>query len=136
MIGSCDIDGDALGGEPEFTATLNSEFYLPIGEMEWYIRGLYKYTDERDNQQASAGIGDVLSTFEETHALNLYTGLRSEDLTWDVSLWAKNVLDSDEVTFQQGPDQYDTAFSTNGGNYTQTNIEKEPIVGVTARYNF
>ncbi|MEH6588044.1 MAG: TonB-dependent receptor [Halioglobus sp.] len=134
VLGSCDIGGESLGGEPELTVSLNSEFSVPFSSTEWYIRGLYKYTDERDNTDASAGLGITRATFEDTHLLNLYTGLRSSDYAWDVTLWAKNLLDSDEVTYEQGPDSYD--IDASGGSYTQSNIERERTIGITARYNF
>ena len=135
VLGSCDIDGEELGGEPEFSASLNSEWYMPVMDnMEWYVRGLYKYTDDRNNIDASAGIGPVASQFESHSVFNLYTGLRSADYSWDVSVWAKNLFDSDEVVFQTSSDQYDLAAS--GGSYTQTNIQQERTIGVTARYNF
>ncbi len=134
VLGSCDIGGDSLGGEPELTVSLNSEFFVPFSSTEWYIRGLYKYTDERDNTDASAGIGNTRATFEDTHIINLYTGLRSSDFTWDVSLWAKNLLDSDEVNYETGSDSYDIEAS--GGSYNQANIQAARTIGVTARYNF
>ena len=133
VLGFCDIEGDALGGEPEITASLNSEYFVPFESTEWYIRGLYKYTDERDNTEASAGISSR-ETFEDHHIVNLYTGLRSANYKWDVSLWVKNAFDSDEVTFEQGSDQYDLAAT--GGSYTQPNVQQERTVGLTARYNF
>lgn len=143
VVGSCDIDGDNLGGEPEWSASANSEFYLPIDSLEWYVRGLYKFTGTRDNTDASAGIGAVTDEFDSHQIVNLYTGIRSDDMTWDVSLWVKNLTDSDKVTFQQGSDQYDLGLSTNGqdptiagGNYTQSNIQKERSFGITGRYNF
>jgi len=134
QIGSCAIDGQNTGGEPEWSASLNSEFYIPIDALEWYVRGLYSFTGERDNTDASAGIGAVSSKFDEYSLFNLYTGIRSEDLSWDVTLWAKNVFDADEVVYQQSSDQYDIALS--GGSYTQTNILKERTFGITGRYNF
>ncbi len=134
ILGQCDIDGDALGGEPKWSASLNSEFYLPISSMEWYIRGLYKFTGERDNTDASAGNGQVRSKFDEHSIFNLYTGIRSEDYSWDVSVWAKNLFNADKVVFQQGSDQYDLAIS--GGSYTQTNELPQRTIGVTARYSF
>ena len=134
ILGSCDIGGDSLGGEPELTVSLNSEFFVSFSSTEWYIRGLYKYTDERENTTASAGIGNTRATFEDTQVINVYTGLRSSDFTWDISLWAKNLLDSDEVNFEQGPDSYD--IDASGGSYTQSNIQAARTIGVTARYNF
>ena len=134
VIGSCDVDGEALGGEPEWSASLNSEYFIPFENSEWYIRGLYKFTGERDNTDASAGIGPVTDEFDAHHVFNLYTGLRSTNYTWDISLWAKNLIDEEAVVFQEGSDQYDLAFS--GGSYTQVNVLPERTIGVTARYNF
>ncbi len=134
VIGECDLDGEPISGEPEWSVSLNTEFYLPFGNNEWYIRGLYKYTDERLNQDASAGIGPVRSEFESTNILSLYTGFRSQDYTWDASLWAKNVTDEDAVNLQSGSDQYDLAAS--GGSYTYVGNVPERVIGVTARYNF
>jgi iron complex outermembrane receptor protein len=133
-LGFCDIDGDALGGEPEWSMSLNSEYYFPLESTEIYLRGLFKYTDDRINTDASAGLGNTTDEFESYQTLDLFVGWRSNEFTWDVSVWAKNVTDEDEVVFQRGPDAIDVEFSE--GSYTQTNILKERIVGMTARYNF
>jgi len=134
VFGLCDVDGENLGGEPEWSLSLNSEYYFPLESTEIYIRGLYKYTGERDNIDASAGIGDVVEEFEDHHLLNVFCGWRSSNYTWDVSAWAKNLLDEDEIIFQRGPDQFDTAAS--GGSYTDVRVLDERSYGVTARYNF
>lgn len=133
-LGTCDIDGEPLGGEPEWGFSLNSEYYYPIDDTEVYVRGLFKYTDDRINTEASAGIDQVLADFESYQILDLFVGWRSSAYTWDVSVWAKNVTDEDEIVFQQGPDQYDAALSSS--SYTQVNTLSERIIGMTARYNF
>lgn len=143
-LGTCDIDGEALGGEPEFTATLNSEYFFALEDTEIYVRGLLKYTDERENIDASAGIGEVDDTFDSYVNVNLYAGWRSSDMSWDVSLWVKNALDEDALTQETNSDQYDLAnYRTETGNpdaergsYTQLNTIAERSFGVTARYNF
>jgi iron complex outermembrane receptor protein len=134
VLGYCDIDGDNIGGEPEWSLSMNSEYYIPMDSMEWYIRGLAKFKDDRDNIDASAGIGPVDAQFDGYTTVNLYTGLRSADNKWDVGIWAKNLFDEDKRNFQTSSDQYDKALS--GGSYTQTNIVKERVIGATARYNF
>lgn len=134
VFGLCDVDGENIGGEPEWSMSINSEYYVPLESSEFYVRGLYKYTGERDNIDASAGVGDVLAEFEDNHNLNLFVGLRSIEVTWDVSVWVKNLLDEDEITFQRASDQFDTTIS--GGSYTQPNVLAERSFGVTARYNF
>ncbi|KZX58992.1 TonB-dependent receptor [Halioglobus sp. HI00S01] len=133
VLGFCDIGGDALGGEPEWSVTANTEYFMPIGSNEWYVRALYKYTDERLNTEASAGITSR-ETFDANHVVNVYAGLRSSDYTWDVNIWAKNLLDSDEVVFEQGHDQFDILYS--GGSYLQSNIQTERVIGATVRYSF
>jgi outer membrane receptor protein involved in Fe transport len=133
-LGSCDIDGEALGGEPEWSASLNSEYFFPLDSTEIYVRGLFKYTDDRLNTDGSAGIGITAEEFESYQTLDLFLGWRSNEFTWDVSVWAKNVTDEDEIIYQRGPDAYDVTLSD--GSYTQTNILKERTVGMTARYNF
>lgn len=134
VYGLCDVDGENIGGEPEWSATINSEYFIPLDSTEIYLRGLYKYTGERDNTDASAGLGAVTGEFEAFHMLNMFVGWRSSNYTWDVSLWAKNLLDEDEIIYQRGSDQFDISYS--GGSYTQPNILQERTYGVTARYNF
>lgn len=134
VLGYCDIDGEAISGEPEWSASFNTEYYYPLEDTEVYVRALYKYTDERDNTEASAGLGLVDATFDATNIVNLYAGLRSASQNWDVSVWVKNLTDEDSISFQQGPDQYDLQLS--GGSYTQANILEERTIGMTARYSF
>jgi len=135
IFGTCDVDGENIGGEPEWSASLNTEYFIPLENTEIYFRALYKYTGERDNIDASAGIPPTRDEFEANHVVNAFVGWRSMDFTWDVSLWAKNLLDSDETIWERGPDgDYDQEFS--GGSYTQSNIQAEQTIGMTARYNF
>jgi outer membrane receptor protein involved in Fe transport len=134
VLGFCDIGGESLGGEPELSVSLQSEYFIPAGSNEWYMRGLYKYTDERDNTDASAGLGITRGTLDDYHMVNVYAGLRHGGRQWDIGLWVKNLLDSDEVIYEQGPDAYD--ITTTGGSYTQTNILAERVLGLTVSYNF
>lgn len=134
VYGLCDVDGENVGGEPEWSMSLNSEYYVPVDSTEIYIRGLYKYTGERDNIAASAGIGEVADEFGDYNIVDLFLGWRSAAGTWDVNVWAKNLLDEDEILYQRGPDQFDTNIS--GGSYTDVRVLDERNYGVTARYNF
>jgi outer membrane receptor protein involved in Fe transport len=134
VVGSCDLDGENVGGEPEWSGTLNSEYYFPLENTEIYVRGLYKYKGERDNISASAGVGAVTDEFNSYSVFDLFVGWRSSDYTWDVNVFAKNLFDEDEIILQGGPDQYDQQFS--GGSYTETNVLNERTIGMMARYNF
>jgi outer membrane receptor protein involved in Fe transport len=134
VVGACDIDGENVGGEPEWSGFVNSEYYFPLENTEVYIRGLYKYTGERDNIAASAGLGNVTDEFNSYSLLDLFVGWRSSEMKWDVNVFAKNLLDEDETILQNGPDAYDQQFS--GGSYTETNVLQERTIGMMARYNF
>ena len=134
LIGECDLDGEKVGGEPEWSGYLNSEYYFPLDSTEIYVRGLYKYTGERDNISASSGLGNVADEFDDFHIVDLFVGWRSSDVTWDVNVFAKNLFDADEVILQDGSDTYDQFFS--GGSYNETNVLRERIIGMMARYNF
>lgn len=133
-LGFCDVSGEAVGGEPELSISLNAEYSIAFDNSEWYLRGLWKYTDERQNLDASAGIGAVSETLDSTNVANLYTGLRAQDNSWDISFWVKNLFDEDAVNFHTSSDQYD--LQNSGGSYTQTNIMNERAMGVTARHSF
>ncbi|KZX58003.1 hypothetical protein A3709_20545 [Halioglobus sp. HI00S01] len=135
VIGSCDIDGEALGEEPELSLSLSTQYTLPLENgSEAYFAGLYKYTDERPNADASAGFFGVRETYDETHIVDAYVGWRSAGGEWDVSLWSKNLLDDDAIDQELGPDEYDLAYS--GGSYRQSRQIPERSFGITARYQF
>lgn len=134
VIGQCDLEGENVGGEPEWSGFLNSEYYFPLESTEVYVRGQYKYTGERDNISASAGLGTVVDEFDDYHIVDLFVGWRSSDDVWDLNVFAKNLFDADEVILQDGSDQYDQFFS--GGSYNETNVLRERILGVMGRYNF
>jgi iron complex outermembrane receptor protein len=134
VVGECDIDGENVGGEPEWSGFVNSEYYFPLENTEIYVRGLYKYSGERDNISASAGLGDVADEFNSYSLVDMFLGWRSSEMKWDVNVFAKNLLDEDETILQNGPDPYDQQFS--GGSYTETNVLQERTFGMMARYNF
>ncbi|MEM8499054.1 MAG: TonB-dependent receptor [Pseudomonadota bacterium] len=136
-IGSCDIGGDPISSEPELALSLNSEFSIPFGGTEWYLRGLLKHTGDRQNLSGSAGLGNVVDEFDAYTVVNLFTGVRASDGQWDVSLWAKNLTDDDTVLIQEGADATDLSSSgTEFGSYTRVQLVKERTIGLTGRFNF
>lgn len=136
-IGLCDIGGSPISSEPELSLSLNSEFSVPFGANEWYLRGLLKHSGDRQNLSGSAGIGNVVDEFDAYTVFNLYTGVRSAEGKWDVSLWAKNLTDDDTVLIQEGADATDIAATGDGiGSYTRVQLVKERTIGLTGRYHF
>ncbi len=136
-IGLCDIGGTAISPEPELSVSLNSEFSVPFGANEWYLRGLLKHSGDRKNLTGSAGIGNVVDEFDAYTVFNLFTGVRAAEGQWDISLWAKNLTDDDTVVIQEGADATDIAATGDGiGSYTRMQLVKERTIGLTGRFNF
>lgn len=133
-IGSCDIGGSPISGEPELSFSLNSEYFVPLENGEWFVRGLVKHNGERQNLSGSAGLGNVRSEFDAYTVVNLFTGFRDESGAWEVSVWAKNLLDEEAIIIEEGPDANDIAFS--GGSYDRVQLLRERVIGITGKYNF
>lgn len=134
VLGFCDVDGENVADQPEFSLSANAEYFVPMEGMEWYVRGLYKYVGERDNNDAAAGLLGVSAEFEDYHNLNVFSGVRATDASWDVSVWVKNLMDDDTIVREEGPDGTDITAS--GGSYRLINTVQPRTVGITGRYNF
>jgi iron complex outermembrane recepter protein len=83
---SCDVGGEPIGSEPDWTASINSEYSIPFGSVEGYGRILYTYTGDRD-----ADIDGV----DSYHIVNLYLGVRAE--RWNVELFSTNLFDEEAL---------------------------------------
>ncbi|MBT4520795.1 MAG: TonB-dependent receptor [Halieaceae bacterium] len=86
-VALCDVGGDPIGSAPDWTASINSEYSIPFDSFDGYGRVLYTYTGERHNE----GLGDL----DAYQLVDLYLGIRTNQ--WDVSLFAKNLLDEEEI---------------------------------------
>lgn len=87
-VNTCDIGGNLIAPIPYWSATLNGDYYVPVGSTEWYLRGLFTYRTKAVDENVP---GQQISDYG---IINLYTGFRAADGAWDVSLWAKNLMDS------------------------------------------
>jgi outer membrane receptor protein involved in Fe transport len=131
---TCDIGGDRIAGQPKLSFSLNSEYFIPLDSVELYVRGLYKYTGDIINSSAISGLTNAREKFDSYDTINLFTGVRAENGQWDVSLWAKNLLDEEALLTEIPSDTYDIAAS--GGSYVSPTLIPERTIGLTARYNF
>lgn len=86
----CDLEGEPAGNQPEWSGVVISEYFTGFGErgMEWYLRGLLKAEGEREDT-------DVDRTISSYAFVDLFTGLRTSEGAWDISLWAKNIFDEE-----------------------------------------
>ena len=116
---------DAISNLPDWNATLQSEYVIRAGAIDYYVRGLLNYQPENDN---------FTTGFERDSfaLLNLYAGVRSADGRWDVTLWAKNALDDDTLLdqFSEG-----VLAGFNSG-YRGVIVQPERELGLSVKYAF
>jgi iron complex outermembrane receptor protein len=91
-----DLTGEVLAGVPEFTWSLSADYAAPLGEwgggqVELYTRGDYSY-------RSAIFTAVTNSRFSEVPGyglVNARLGVRREDGRWDLSVWARNLTDTD-----------------------------------------
>jgi len=126
---TCSSDG-RIGDEPNWSASLHSEYVIPMGEVETFVRGLYKFTGSRtdDNIKRSGSDGTTAS-----YALfNLYAGVRDNAGVWEANVWATNLFDR-EAEISKTPVE---VYNGQNAGYRQANVVPERAIGLTAKYNF
>lgn len=122
VVSMCDSSGRA-GTEPNWSATANSFYTLPLGSVEAYVNLLLKYQSFRDDDTLA---GSKIGGFSTT---NLYVGVHDVDKVWDVSIWAKNLFNKDA---QVVPAEQIAANTT----YLRVRPNEPRTVGVTLKYSF
>jgi len=85
-VAFCDVSGDPLSAVPDWTASINSEYSIPLDSFEGYGRILYTYTGDRDH---------TLEGVDPYHIVNLYLGVRAQQ--WNVELFASNLFDEEAL---------------------------------------
>jgi len=128
-IHTCNSDG-RIGDEPNWSASVHSQYTVPMGELEGFVRGLYRFTGNRvDDNIKSTGRNGTTGSYA---TLNLFVGVRDNAGTWEASVFANNLFDRDAETTK-------TAEEVMNGmdtGYRQADIIPERTFGLTARYNF
>ncbi|RJF91174.1 TonB-dependent receptor [Sphingomonas cavernae] len=103
---------------PPFSATLQSEYDMPIsGKLDGFLRGLLSYNGKSQ--------GDPTNDFDDVGdyaLLNLFAGVRDPDGQWEVTLFAKNVFNTEKVLTRTTPlftsYQQITGFTPTGATTT------------------
>lgn len=121
QIATCDVGGQRIGGEPLWSAVVHSEYVRPLGSMDLFARGLYKYTGAR----ADNDYGNDVSSYG---VLNLYLGVRSGTGRWETSIWAKNLAD------KKAQSRVPIPLLNTGYNWVQPIPER--TFGISLSYSF
>jgi iron complex outermembrane receptor protein len=106
-IAMCQSDRP-VSQSPKWSLNVQSEYSLPLSDMtDGFIRGLLTYYPEnpRDN--------DIV-TIDDYGLLNIFTGIRDVDGGWEVSVFAKNITNTSQITSR---DSLQTQSDGGIGNY-------------------
>ncbi|MDX2276643.1 MAG: TonB-dependent receptor [Hyphomonadaceae bacterium] len=83
---------ERLSDTPDFSASATTELRLPtMGAFEPFVRGLVSYRPSVESQLNNFD-------YESRTLVNLYAGVRNDDSNWELSVFAKNLLDQERIT--------------------------------------
>jgi iron complex outermembrane receptor protein len=129
------VRNDRSNNASPWGATLQSEYTHPLTHnMNGFARGLFTWKGNSLNDP-----GNPFDDVSSYGILNLYAGIRAHDGSWELTAYAKNILDTFRVlTRSNGPQRTSTL---NRGGLTFTNYfsitSTEPReFGITARVAF
>jgi iron complex outermembrane receptor protein len=121
---------------PKFSLTATSEYVFDWGNLQPFVRSLFSYRPGFDSVQASY-------RYQSRELLNLYGGIRGPEGRWEISVFAKDVLNQQRVTFITQGDAVVGTTSIAGGTgapfnsgYRLVNTSPPREFGVSATVNF
>lgn len=129
-VAQCDIGGELISAQPLFSANMSSEYYLPVGELQWYLRGLLDYRSSSSFYLVEGQTIDPYAT------LSLWTGFRSASATWDANVWVKNLTDEQQLAVLSNRQFVDAGSVSAVSNWRRGTMIQPRTVGLTLRYNW
>lgn len=93
-----DLSGKPLPGVPKFTYTVGADFNQPVGMLGEREAELYAHADWSHRSHFNAqnnGSNSIWAEVPGYGLVNARLGLRVADGLWDVSVWARNLLNKD-----------------------------------------
>ncbi len=145
-VNYCEAHG-RLTGEPNWAASLTSEYTMHFGAVDSYIRGLYAFQSGRSDDSLPNSVLDTSSY----GVFNLFLGVRDPKKTWEVSVWAKNLFDKEQLIRNSPQTTFgaiafdvvtETPFDAGAANediasgYSGVQVLPERQFGITGKYNF
>lgn len=137
-LSACQVS-QRSGFQSPFSATVTTEYHRPISDnVDAYLRGLFSFNGKSQT--------DPINIFDDVDAyglLNLYAGIRDPEGAWEVSLFAKNLLDTTKTLTRTNPlftSFRDTAAlgaaTTFTSTYTGVTTTAPREFGINVRYAF
>jgi len=120
-----------LAETPDFSLTANTELRFPVGDYTPFVRALFTYrpgfTSDRVNFQ-----------YQDRELLNLFVGVRGPDSKWEITAFARNVLNQKRITNIGLGNSVTTTQSgaTLDSGYRQVNVTNPREFGLTGSFKF
>ncbi|WP_375194158.1 TonB-dependent receptor [Sphingobium sp.] len=80
-----------LAETPDFSLTANSELRFPMGDYTPFVRGLFTYRPGFHSDR-------VNYDYRSRELLNLFVGLRGPESKWEITAFARNLLNQKRIT--------------------------------------
>lgn len=95
-VAECPGGGQSATFQPEWSGVIRAEYNVPVGRsMNAYLRGLLSWKGKSKT--------DPNNDFDDVDAygiLNLFGGLRADDGSWEVTVYAKNIFETTKLISQ------------------------------------
>lgn len=117
----------SISTAPQWSLNMQAEYAAPVSDqVDGFVRGLFTYYPENSNNNRTLVLNDY-------GLLNLYAGIRSPNNAWEVSLFAKNITNTQSVT--NASDLLPYTVNYGGGVVTSIPVNYRAIT-TTARREF
>jgi len=124
----CDLSGKQVSGAPRWSGSVRTEYSHGIGARGLQGYGGLEYTFKSSSYYTSDD--SIYSLIDSYGLVNLQLGVRPDNGRWEVSLWARNLLDKNYFTALNAPSG---VFSS---GYVVGTLGDPRAVGATLKLNF
>jgi iron complex outermembrane receptor protein len=119
-----------LAETPDFSLTANTELRFPTGDYTPFVRALFNYRP---------GFTSNLVNFkyQDRELLNLFVGLRGPDSNWEITAFARNLLNQKRITnISLGNAITPTGFGALDSGYRTVNVTNPREFGATINFKW
>ena len=89
-VSYCRTNG-RMAESPDFSLTANTEFRFPMGEYTPFVRALFTYRPGFTSEV-------VNYRYQDRELLNMFVGLRGPESKWEITAFARNLLNQKRIT--------------------------------------
>lgn len=87
----CDLSGEVLPGVSKWAGSLAADVFAPVGAVEAFGRVDYAYRSSYFTTVSDSRYSEV----DAYGLVNARAGIRAPDQRWELSVWARNLLDEE-----------------------------------------